>query len=487
MGMLNSQTVSGYSNYYHKFRSNGVDRIDFIGCEAHPRDFNNSVYHGYIKGGKSYDSYDNVIDDNLYDQDAPSIRAFTPIFVASTPAADTYHTAWTNELELDKNGFPVCLYQTRHGTTTWGNNSGGWGNIGAADHRFFYARFNGSEWHSYELCKLGVGLHLPEQDYTGMGCIHPNDVNIVYVATNFDPVTDVNIGMREIFKGETYDNGEHWDWTQITFNSTEHNTRPAVPPWDANNTAVVWTRGTWLQPDYEEYDLVVVGIVEEENKTLGLVDYIDASTSNTKNADDTNFAPTGPSGSPPSADNKWHEYTGYGNGGSCFTAGDNGTENVPTIKTTITGLSDGTYDVFAYFWCDPNLDWGIRGGFESSDLLCFSKQSSQFAEASQFSGSVTVTATGVQLYQVYIGRKEVSEDSSVVVYLDNYDSTFTGNKPARTTYDGVGVALVIPKNGDLNYDGKVNLIDIAVLGQSWLTIYDMDTLADITDNWLYGT
>jgi hypothetical protein len=485
MGKLNSQTVSGYSNYYHKFRSNGVDRIDFIGCEAHPRDFSNSVYHGYIKGGKSYDSYGNVIDGNLYNQDAPKITAFTKMF-ATDPCQLLWHTAWTNELELDKDGYPVCLYQTRYGTDPWGSGSGQ-ATIGAADHRFFYARFNGSEWHSYELCKLGVGLHLPEQDYTGMGCIHPNDVNVVYVATNFDPVTDVNIGMREIFKGVTYDNGEHWDWTQITFNSTINNTRPAIPPWDANNTAVVWTRGNWEQVGYEHYDLVVVGIVEEENKTLGLVSYTDASTSNTTNADDSSFSPTGPSGSAGAAEGLWHEYTGYGNGGSCFTAGDGGTENVPTIKTTITGLSGGTYDVFAYFWCDPDADWGIRGGFESSDMLCFNKQASQHAEASQFSGSVTVTGTGVQLYRVYIGRKEISGGASIDVYLDNYDSSYSGDVPTRTTYDGVGVALVIPKNGDLNYDGKVNLIDIAVLGQSWLITYDMYTLADIVDNWLYGT
>jgi hypothetical protein len=46
---------------------------------------------------------------------------------------------------------------------------------------------------------------------------------------------------------------------------------------------------------------------------------------------------------------------------------------------------------------------------------------------------------------------------------------------------------VIPKNGDLNHDGKINLVDEAVLGQGWLTTYGIDTLADIADNWLYGT
>ncbi len=441
MGRLNDQAGGDtYSNFYHKFRGNGVDRIDFIGVENHPRDNNNCVYHGYIKNGKSYNSYGVEID-TINDQNAPSVQAFTRIFTAATPAADTNHTGWTNELELDKNGYPVCLYQARHGTTPWGDNSGSWGNTGAADHRFYYARFNGTTWTSTELCKLGVGLHSPEQDYTGMGCIHPDDANIVYVSTNFHPVTDVNVGNREIFKGVTYDNGATWDWTQITFNSTVNNTRPAIPKWDAYNTAVVWTRGNWVQTSYENYDLAVVGIIEEEDRSCGIVTYTDASTSNTTNANGSEFSPTDTNSS---TDGLWYRHTGYGNGGSCFIA-ESGTENVPTIKTTVSGLSEGTYDVFAYFWCDPNLDWGIRGGFASDDanMLCFRKQSAQFADASQFSGPVTVTDdNGVQLYRVYIGRKEVSAGGSVVVYLDNYDSTYTGNKPARTTYDGVGVAGV---------------------------------------------
>jgi len=489
MGRLNSPVGGAtYSNFYHKFRGNGVDRIDFIGCEQHPRNYNNSVFHGYIQNGKSYDSNGVVIDSDLYDQDAPSIQAFTPIFIAAEPQLpDTYHTGWTNEIELDKNGYPVCLYQTRYGTEPWGNGSGQ-ATIGAADHRFFYARFDGAAWTSTELGKMGVGLHLPEQDYIGMGCIHPDDVNIVYISTNFDPVTDVDIGMREIFKGVTSDNGLTWDWTQITFDSTINNTRPAIPPWDANNTAVVWTRGNWGQDNYEDYDLVVVGIVDQEDVTLGPVTYIDADEINTTESDDSPFTPTGPSGSPGAVDSQWHEYTGYGNAGSCYTAGDSGTEDAPTIKTTITGLADGTYDVFAYFWCDPDEDWGVRGGFTSSDMLCFSKQSSQFAEASQFSGSVTVLGNGVELYRVYIGRKKISGGASVDVYIDDYDGSYNSNPPDHTTYDGVGVASVITGtiDGDLNEDGKVNLEDIAELGQGWQTIYDIYTLADIANNWLAG-
>ncbi len=425
---------SGYSNGYYKFNSNGVDRIDFITTEHHPREYNNSIYHGYIKGGKSHNSYGTVIDNNIFNQKCSHPEDFTRVFRASPVRSNSYHTAWTVELERDAHGQPVCLFTTRYGRRVFG------GKVGAADHRLFYGRFDGSKWHYTKLCKMGPGLHRPEQDYTGLGCIHPNDANLIYVSTPFDPRDGSALSHYEIFKGVTSNNGATWDWTQITFDSTVDNIRPAIPKWDANNTAVFWTRGSY--PGQEQYDMALVGMIERKEETLGKVSYIDANESNTTKSDGSPFTPTGPSGIAGAIDNKWHEYTGYGNKGSCFTAGDLRTENAPTLKTTISGLAEGTYDVFAYFWCNPKADWGIRGGFESNDMLCFNKQSSQFAEASQFSGPVTVTSTGVQLYRVYIGRKEVSGGTPIVVYLDNYDSSFT-HRPTHTTYDGVGVASVI--------------------------------------------
>jgi hypothetical protein len=482
---------SSYSNGYYKFNSNGIDRIDFITTEHHPRDYNNSIYHGYIKGGKSYNSYGEVVDDNIFDQDSPVPEDFTPVFLAGPQVAGSHHTAWTAELERDSEGHPVCLFTTRYGTEPWGDGSGQ-AVIGAADHRIFYARFDGSAWNYTELAKMGTGLHYPEQDYTGIGCIHPNDANLIYISTYFDPRDGTELANHEIFKGVTSNNGASWTWTQITTDSTVRNLRPVIPKWDADNTAVFWLRGyypySFSGPAPQvNYDQVLVGIIDRNNEKLGRVRYIDADGSNTTDANGSPFSPTGPSSNTGAADNRWHEYTVYGNGGSCFTAGDNGTENAPAIKTTINGLPDGTYDVFAYFWSDPEADWGVRGGFASdANMLNFNKQSSQHAEASQFFGAVEVVADEAILYRAYIGRKEVSGGTPVDVYIDDYDSSFI-NRPTRTVYDGVGAAIVIPKNGDLNKDGVVNLIDIAILGQGWLIIYDTSTLADIAENWLLGT
>ncbi len=476
---------SSYSNGYYKFNCNGVDRIDFITTEHHPRNYNNSIYHGYIEGEKSYNSYGEVVDDNIFDQNAPYPGDFTSVFVTSPVDVNTYHTAWTIELEHDSQGMPVCLFTTRYGTEVFG------GDAGAADHRIFYGRFDGSVWSNTELSKMGPGLHDPEEDYTGLGTIHPDDANLIYISAPFDPRDDSELEHHEIFKGVTSDNGASWVWTQITTDSTVDNLRPAIPKWDANNTAVFWLRGYYPYSvsggaPQSNFDQVLVGMVECENEVVSRVSYIDASVNNTTDANGSPFSPTVPSDSAGAPDNQWHEYTGYGNGGSCFTAGDGGTENAPTIKTTINGLANGIYDVFAYFWSDPAEDWGLRGGFTPSDMLNFNKQSSQHAKVSQFTGTVEVTSYEAILYRVYIGRRRISRGDSIDVYIDDYDYSFI-NGPTRTTYDGVGVARVIMRTipGDLNGDRKVNLIDIAVLGQEWLTIYDIYTLADITEHWLW--
>ncbi|MEJ2647047.1 MAG: BNR-4 repeat-containing protein [Sedimentisphaerales bacterium] len=431
-------TGSSYSNGYYKFCSNGVNRIDFICTEHHPRDYNTSIYHGYIYDGKSWDSYGNLIDDNIFDEDAPGPEDFTPVFISSPEDrvndSNEYHRAWTVELQIDSLGLPCLLFSTRYGTKVADNASGD------ADHRLFYARFDGSVWRYTELCKMGRGLHNNEQDYTGLGAIHPNDPNLIYVSTNFDPCDNTPLEHHEIFRGQTPDNGLTWNWTQITLNSTEDNIRPAIPTWDPNHTAVFWTRGEY--PGQENFDMMLVGMIEQNDEHLGLITFVDANSLNTTCVNGSRFAPTGPDVFPGPKDDNWHQYSAYGNEGSFYTAGES-SENAPVLKTTITPLEDGIYDMFAYFWCDPSEDWGLRAGFTPDDLLCFSKQSSQQAEASQFAGFVDVLEDEAALYRVYIGRRQITEYDSIDVYVDDYDGSFK-NAPTRTTYEGIGIARVIP-------------------------------------------
>jgi hypothetical protein len=50
-GQLTTNANIGYNNGYYKYCSNGIDRIDFICNDYHPRDYNTSIFHGYIKNG----------------------------------------------------------------------------------------------------------------------------------------------------------------------------------------------------------------------------------------------------------------------------------------------------------------------------------------------------------------------------------------------------------------------------------------------------
>ena len=65
-GKLLTDKRIGYVNAYVKYASNGEDRIDFIATEHHPRDFSNSIYHGYIQGGKTHRSDGKVVDDSIF-------------------------------------------------------------------------------------------------------------------------------------------------------------------------------------------------------------------------------------------------------------------------------------------------------------------------------------------------------------------------------------------------------------------------------------
>ena len=440
-GRLSAQPSSlGYSNGYYKFKTNGVDRIDFICTEAHPRDYDNSIYHGYIQGGKSFNSLGGEIDSNIFDNTAPAPQAFTKVWQTQGVSATTRHHGWTTELEYDANHHPVILFTSRYGNTVVD------GHAGAGDHRIFYGRFNGASWSTIELGRMGELFHTGEQDYTGLGCIHPNDPSTIYISSYIHPGTDVLFPSkkREIFQGKTTDQGSSWSWTQLTFNSTVDNARPIIPDWDSEHTALLWWRGRY--PWQRDYDLSVVGMILDPDFKTGAVTYHDATTSNTTLVDGSPLTPAGPAtGTGLATDSRWHSSTGRGgNGGSALCANFAlselaPSENAPVLKTSVTALAAGTYDVFAYFLSPPTADdWRLSAGFAADALLNLRRLSSQQAEASHFSGPVETlwSAEGTALYRGYLGRKTIVAGVSIEVFIDDAASS--------VAFDGVGLARVLP-------------------------------------------
>lgn len=256
---------------YLRYASNG-DKIHFIATEQHPRDFNNSIYHGYVKDGKLFATDGTELDGNLFDNTAIGVNSLTTVFAANTvnptPGGDPMTRAWTVDLELDASGNPYAVFQARidPGTLSSGGSS--------LDHRFFYARHDGTSWNVNALAEAGRDIYAAspngsEDDYTGLVALDPNNADILYMSSDIDPRDDSDTDFYEIYKGVTDDGGATWDWSAITENSTVDNVRPIVPEWDEQNTALLWMRGDYNT--FTDYDTDIVGIVIPEPSSLCLL------------------------------------------------------------------------------------------------------------------------------------------------------------------------------------------------------------------------
>lgn len=252
-GKLLTNSRVGYVNGYTKYASNGKDRIDFITTDHHPRDFNNSIYHGYVQAGKLHRADGAVVDANVFDNDGRPQTELTKVLAAGSAfGPDTMTHAWTVCLRRNRAGKLFALITARANDQPE--------NTKFSDHRLLWARLDGSAWHVREVAKLGACLWRAEQDYTGLGDIDPEHPQVVYVSTPIDPRDGKPLAAHEIFRGATGDEGDTWNWTAVTSGSTVDNLRPIVCPCGPNNVAVLWFRGTMSRSQH--YNCAVVGVVE---------------------------------------------------------------------------------------------------------------------------------------------------------------------------------------------------------------------------------
>ena len=253
-GRLTSTPQVGYVAGYYKYWGNNTDRIDFFGTEAHPRDNDNSLYHGYIKDGQIYKSTGEVVDDNFADRSAKEVPQYTKVFATGTNINGvTLEHMWNADLMRYDDGTIAAIGSGRVRGT--GSDD--------PDKRLLYFRFDGTEWKTTYLARAGTKLYSSEQDYTGLGALHPDNPNVIYISTPYDPRTDEgqNNGKKEIWKGVTCDDGATFDWEPVTANSSMDNLRPVVPKWNKEHTALLWLRGTYSTA--QSYSLQVVGLIED--------------------------------------------------------------------------------------------------------------------------------------------------------------------------------------------------------------------------------
>jgi len=444
-GQLTRNDGVGYNNGYYRYAGNGVDRIDFIFTEYHPRDFFTSIYHGYIQGGRSYNSSGVLADDNILDTlNIPTPANFTKVFADSTMLAGyLMRRCWNTDVVRYSNGTIVTIVTARTSQYTGSDASIN------PEHAFIYCRYDGSMWSYQYLAKAGQKLYSSEADYTGLAAVHPNDPNTIYISTTYDPRdSTVNLGVHEIFKGVTTNNGVSWNWTPITSKSVRDNLRPVVPVWDSNNTALLWWRGTYSSA--QTFNAAIVGILDRRLDTVTTMHYVDASVFNTTLATGAALVTTGPDTGGGPADGQWHRRTGYGNGGSVLTSAEIGGENAPALRTQIAVPVAGTYDLWVSFWGNPttSADWRIRAGLSSGATQLFRQMACKQVEPADHDSTLVLAGGGnTFLYQAYVGRVQVSVNDTFRVYVDD-DAVQTGTtgtlvgNTCRTWYDGISYARV---------------------------------------------
>lgn len=259
---LGGRLLAGRDGYgpYMKYAFDGDETIHFVATEDHPRNYDNNLYHAYLRNGEIYASdgsplgpLSNTTDTKLTAWDLTKVFAGGPDDVA-----------WMVDLELDAKKRPCVISSVQKDGRDLSRKQGGF------DHRFHYARWDGERWQSHEIAYAGSRLYPGEDDYTGLAAIDPRNSNVIYISTNAEPTTGEPLiskadGKRhhELFRGETGDDGATWTWTPITANSTVDNLRPIVPKWDDRRTALVWMRGRYVNNHGEWTTAVVATILPE--------------------------------------------------------------------------------------------------------------------------------------------------------------------------------------------------------------------------------
>jgi predicted secreted protein len=191
--------------------------------------------------------------------------------------------------------------------------------------------------------------------------------------------------------------------------------------------------------------------------TAEKITYVDAThgeAGNTKLASGGVFTPTTENSG---TDNLWRLRTGFANSGTVYESGGTfsdppgvNTEDCPRLVTTVSGLPDGTYKIYIYFWSDDS-NWRIRADLKGKDAqlpLFYSRALEQetapigapaaaLAKADEFKAVPLLSEGNRMLWQAYLGKVK---GKTITVFVDDDPAHKTHS--CRTWYDGIGYQAV---------------------------------------------
>lgn len=258
-GKLFTRPKVGYVNGYTRYVSTPT-RIDLITTDHHPRDYNNSIYHGYLAAGALHRSDGVVVDEHALGEDSPSQVELTTLLAASSLwDGEPMTHCWTVDIRRAPDGTVAAVMSARQEEPGYGDGLDR--NHPVPDHRFFYARLapdSGSSWEVHQLARAGAGLLPHEQDYTGLVAIDPYDLDSLYASLPIDPRTGADLPHHEIFHARTTDAGKTWTWTPVTSGSEVDNLRPIVAPGDPARVPLLWFRGSMTASQHYDCEIVLL-------------------------------------------------------------------------------------------------------------------------------------------------------------------------------------------------------------------------------------
>jgi hypothetical protein len=518
---------------YTKFVDDGNGRIYYTATEDEASN-PNSIWVGYIENGQTHRLDGTVVDGNIFDDDARPVNQLSLVLAAdSVVAGVSMQRLWNRDIALDDAGNPVITFR-------------GYANGDSNDSRHLYARWTGTAWNVSQIA-IGGGrfnsLDANERSGSGQGSptgttidsklavLDPNNPNIVYFASQYDPLTQTlltstadNRPHFEMFRAVTPDSGLTWSYEQLTVNSSVDNVRPTVASTHDGTTVLTWMRGAHDKWDYVPgaswyaWDTAIVGLVLGVPEAQTPITYVDADLTNTKLADGTPWSlgsNYSSDGNPGNTEGLWHFRNSgtFGNGGTLFTSNERSpyNEDAPVLRTSVEPDDPGLYDVWVTFWSpsrhpdewrlQASLDYNRDGDYTDEQLIALERFGSQGSALSDFVSIEKVEESGGRrLYRGYLGRLAIELGDSIDVFIDDLSNTDAVSIPGvnfpatswRTWYDGIGFALV-GLAGDFNGDGTVDAADYTVwrdsVGSTQPTLADgnLDGVVDAADYLIWRT
>jgi hypothetical protein len=158
---------------YVKYASNGRDTIAMAFTEGHPRSLQTSIYYAAYRAGA------------LHRADGSTIATMANLPIPLTAGDKVYDQAtnsraWVHDVALDQAGHPVIVYATFPTNT---------------DHRYRYARWDGTRWTDRELVRAGRSMSADPTGayYSGGITLDHQDPSTVHLSRQVNGVFRIEV------------------------------------------------------------------------------------------------------------------------------------------------------------------------------------------------------------------------------------------------------------------------------------------------------